>query len=49
MPEGLQEWWDERDVGGTLRDALPAVVDALSCQAKLSMVRCIACNRIFVD
>ena len=49
MPEGLQEWWDERDLGGTLGDALLAVVDALSCRAKLSTVRCIACNRMFED
>ena len=49
MPDGLQEWWDERDVGGTLWDVLPAVVDAVSCQAKLSTVTCIACDRMFVD
>ena len=38
-----------REMWGTLWDVLPAVVDALSCRAKLSTVRCIACNRMFVD
>ena len=49
MPEGLEEWWYEKDVGGTLWDVLPAVVDAFFCRAKLSTVRCFACDRIFVD
>ena len=49
MPDGLQKWWDERDVGGTLREVLLAVVDAIFCQVKPSMVSYIAYNRIFVD
>ena len=48
VPDSLQEWWDEKDIRSTLRDMLPAVVEVLSCRAKLSMVRCIACNRMFV-
>ena len=31
VPDGLQELWDERDVGVTLQEVLFAVVEALYC------------------
>ena len=30
VPDGLQEWWDKRDIGETLQDKLSAIVEVLA-------------------
>ena len=49
MHSDLEEWWDERVIGGTLWDMLPTAINAPSCCVKLLKVKYETYERILLD
>ena len=49
MLDFLHGWWDEQDIGETLRDMLYTVVNEQFCHVKLSMVKYATCDRVFFN